>query len=100
MITGSFLIEWAIRSSVLIGSGAVLLWLLRVKDPSIRLAACIAVVCGSLAMPLFTAALPKLPVAIPQAPVAARLDRIPQRGLCFQSNDQARARQRRSGAED
>ncbi|QOY87914.1 M56 family metallopeptidase [Paludibaculum fermentans] len=79
MITGSFLIEWAIRSSVLIGSGAVLLWLLRVKDPSIRLAACIAVVCGSLAMPLFTAALPKLPVAIPQAPVAARLDRIPQR---------------------
>ncbi|MGJ5819985.1 M56 family metallopeptidase [Paludibaculum fermentans] len=74
MITGYFLIEWAIRSSVLIVSGAVLLWLLRVKDPSIRLAACIAAVCGSLAMPLFTAALPKLPVVVMQASAAPTLN--------------------------
>ncbi|WP_321474950.1 M56 family metallopeptidase [uncultured Paludibaculum sp.] len=74
MITGSFLIEWAIRSSVLIGSGAVLLWLLRVKDPSIRLAACIAAVCGSLAMPWLGAAFPKLPVVVMQAPAVATLN--------------------------
>jgi hypothetical protein len=71
MITANFLIEWAIRSSVLIGSGAVILWVLRVKDPSIRLAACIAAVCGSLSMPLLTAALPKLPVFVMQAPAVS-----------------------------
>jgi protein-disulfide isomerase-like protein with CxxC motif len=71
MITENFLIEWAIRSSVFIGSGAVLLWLLRVKDPSIRLAACIAAVCGSLSIPLLTAAFPKLPVFVMQAPAVS-----------------------------
>lgn len=74
MITGSFLIEWAIRSSALIGSGAVLLWLLRVKDPSIRLAACIAAVCGSLAMPLLTATLPRLPMIVMQSPAVPAPD--------------------------
>jgi predicted nucleic acid-binding Zn-ribbon protein len=67
MINGSFLIEWALRSSILIGAGAALLWLLRVKDPSIRLAACIAAVCGSLCLPLLTMTFPKLPVVVRQA---------------------------------
>ena len=39
MTTIQFLAEWALRSSILILSGALLLWALRVKDPSIRLAA-------------------------------------------------------------
>jgi hypothetical protein len=38
MITTPFLAEWALRSSILILSGALLLWVLRVKDASIRLA--------------------------------------------------------------
>lgn len=78
MITGSFLIEWAIRSSVLIGAGAALLWLLRVKDPSIRLAACIAAVCGSLCLPLLTTAFPKLPVVVSQASAAATWTPAPE----------------------
>lgn len=68
MITGNYLLEWAIRSSALIGTGALLLWLLRVRDPSIRLAACIAAACGSLSMPLLTMAFPKLPVIVMRAP--------------------------------
>src|SRR5580704_8526157 len=59
-----FLAEWALRSSILILSGALLLWALRVKDPSIRLAAWTAMLCGSLAMPLFTAMAPKVPLAV------------------------------------
>lgn len=73
MITADFLIEWAIRSSVLIASGAVLLRLLRVKDPSTRLATWTAAVCGSLCMPLLTVAFPKLPVFVMQAPAASTL---------------------------
>ena len=67
MITPTFLVEWAVRSSILMGSGALLLWLLRVKAPSIRLAACIAALCASLSMPLLTAMFPKLPVFVTPA---------------------------------
>jgi RND family efflux transporter MFP subunit len=63
MITIQFLAEWALRSSILILSGALLLRALRVKDASIRLAAWTAVLCGSLAIPALTAALPKIPLA-------------------------------------
>ena len=51
MTAVQFLVEWALRSSILILSGALLLRALRVKDPSIRLAAWTAILCGSLAMP-------------------------------------------------
>jgi RND family efflux transporter MFP subunit len=68
MITIQFLAEWALRSSILILSGASLLWALRVKDPSIRLAAWTAMLCGSLAIPLLTVALPKAPLAVMRAP--------------------------------
>jgi hypothetical protein len=37
-MTTTFLVEWIIRSSILIASGSLLLWLLRVKDSSIRAA--------------------------------------------------------------
>jgi RND family efflux transporter MFP subunit len=62
MTTIQFLAEWALRSSILILTGALLLWALRVKDPSVRLAAWTAMLCGSLAMPLFTAMAPRMPV--------------------------------------
>jgi hypothetical protein len=51
MTTIQFLTEWALRSSILILSGALLLWALRVKDPSIRSGAWTAILCGSLAIP-------------------------------------------------
>ena len=65
-----FLGEWALRSSILILGGALLLWAFRVKDSSIRLAAWTAMLCGSLAIPALTAMLPNM--ALPVLRVAAR----------------------------
>jgi beta-lactamase regulating signal transducer with metallopeptidase domain len=56
--------EWALRSSILILSGALLLWALRVKDPAIRLAAWTVMLCGSLAIPVLIRALPKIPLTV------------------------------------
>ncbi len=64
MTTIPFLAEWALRSSILILIGALLLWALRVKDPSIRLTAWTAMLCGSLVIPAITAALPTAPLAV------------------------------------
>jgi multidrug efflux system membrane fusion protein len=62
MTTIQFLAEWALRSSVLILSGALLLRALRVADPAVRLAAWTVMLCGSLAIPALSAAFPKLPI--------------------------------------
>jgi hypothetical protein len=59
MTTTEFPGEWIIRSSILIASGALLLWLLRVKDSSIRAAAWTVMLCGSLVIPALTLALPR-----------------------------------------
>jgi multidrug efflux system membrane fusion protein len=59
-----FLAEWALRSSILILSGALLLWALRVKDPSIRWAAWTVMLAGSLAIPALSLALPKVPLVV------------------------------------
>ncbi len=64
MTTIQFLAEWALRSSILILGGALLLGALRVKDPSIRLAAWTMVLCSSLAIPALIQVLPKVPVAV------------------------------------
>ncbi len=69
MTTIQFLAEWALRSSILILSGALLLGALRVKDPAVRLAAWTGMLLGSLAIPALTAALPKVPLAVMRAPV-------------------------------
>ncbi len=71
-----FLAGWALRSAMLISVGAFLLWVLRVKDPAVRLAAWIAMLCGSLAVPLLTTTLPEarlaaIRVAKPAAPARA-----------------------------
>jgi beta-lactamase regulating signal transducer with metallopeptidase domain len=66
-----FLAEWALRSSVLILTGALLLRMLGVKDASIRLAAWIAVLCGSLAIPVINILLPSvMPNVLPNVPLA------------------------------
>jgi len=67
MTTIQFLAGWTFRSSILILSGALLLRMLRVKDPSIRLAAWTAMLFGSLAIPALTTALPKVPLAVLRA---------------------------------
>lgn len=67
MNTIDFLVEWAIRSSLLISAGAVILWALRVKDSSVRLAAWTALLAGSLLIPLMRATLTA--VALPAVPV-------------------------------
>ena len=75
MTSIQFLAEWALRSSILILSGALLLLGLRVKDSSIRLAVWTALLCGSLAIPLLTMALPRVPISVLQvaaAPAEAR----------------------------
>lgn len=59
-----FLVEWALRSSLLVAGGGLLLKVLRVKDPAVRLAAWTAVLLGSLAIPLVREALPRLPVTV------------------------------------
>ncbi len=68
MTTIAFLAEWAVRSSALILAGALLLWLLRVRNPSIRLAACTAMLAGSLAIPLLTGIVPRMQVAAMRVP--------------------------------
>ncbi len=68
-----FLAEWAIRSSVLILAGALLLWVLRVKSSSIRLAVWTALLCASLVLPALTGILPRLPLSMKQA-VPARVE--------------------------
>ena len=71
MTTILFLAEWALRSSVLILMGALLLRMLGVKDASIRLAAWIAVLCGSLAIPGLNILLPSvMPNVVPRIPLA------------------------------
>jgi uncharacterized protein (TIGR03435 family) len=64
MTTIQFLVGWAVRSSILILAGAALVWLLRVKNPAIRLTAWTALLAGSMAIPALMTVLPKVPIAI------------------------------------
>jgi len=70
MTTIEFLAQWALRSSILILTGALLLRALRVRDASVRLTVWTALLCGSLAIPALTVILPKIPLSMPG--VAAR----------------------------
>jgi beta-lactamase regulating signal transducer with metallopeptidase domain len=62
-----FLAQWAIRSAVLIFCGAGLVWIFRVKNAFVRLAAWSALLAGSFAIPALTLTLPMIPIAIPRA---------------------------------
>jgi len=70
-----FLAEWAIRSSILILSGALLLRALRVRDASVKLAAWTAMLAGSLAIPFLSAVLPKITLATPRVALTRELPR-------------------------
>lgn len=71
-----FLAEWALRSSVLILAGALLLRVLRVSDASVRLAAWVVMLVGSLALPLLTTVLPS--VRLTATPIAVSVPARPQ----------------------
>lgn len=71
-----FMSEWALRSSVLILAGSLLVWLPRVKSPSIRQMAWTVLLAGSLAVPVLTAILPKVRFDIGRA-TATVLDSMP-----------------------
>jgi uncharacterized protein (TIGR03435 family) len=58
MSTVDILAGWAIRSSILIAGGALVLWLSRVKDSAIRASAWTAILCGSFVIPALTSAFP------------------------------------------
>jgi RND family efflux transporter MFP subunit len=66
MTTIQFLAEWALRSSILILAGALLLWMLRVKDSAVRLVAWTAALCGSLAIPALNVVAPSTPLPVVQ----------------------------------
>lgn len=66
-----FLAEWAIRSTALISAGVLLLRIFRVKAPRIALAAYIALLGASVALPLLTAALPGVALSSIRVPVGA-----------------------------
>ncbi len=70
-----FLTEWALRSSILIASGGLLLAVLRVKDSSVRLAGWTAMLAGSFLIPAMIAILPAVPLRVfrPQPPAPARM---------------------------
>jgi hypothetical protein len=90
MTTIQFLAEWAVRSSMLILAGALVLVLSRVKDSSIRLAAWVALLCGSVALPLMTVTLPAVPVIVsrevvrPVEATVAVFDDVPVAALSAQ----------------
>jgi multidrug efflux pump subunit AcrA (membrane-fusion protein) len=95
MSTVPFLVEWALRSMILISIGALLLWALRVKDPSIRWAAWTAMLSASLAIPLLSLTAPAvrvpiLRVAAPRpeastAPQTTPLELAPAPGIAHES---------------
>lgn len=71
MTTLWFVGEWALRSSIVIAAGTLLLRACRVKNSSVRLAVYVALLCGSLAVPVITSAMPGLTFVIRPAPTAA-----------------------------
>jgi multidrug efflux pump subunit AcrA (membrane-fusion protein) len=82
MTAVEFLVQWALRSSLLVLCGAALLAVLRVRQSSTRLAVWTALLAASLALPVLTGLAPKLPVTIAQpaqvdVPPPVSVDTIP-----------------------
>ncbi len=67
MTTLLFLAGWAIRSSIMILAGAILVSVLRIRDATLRWAVWAAVLCGSLLIPVMTTTLPSVDIGIPKA---------------------------------
>jgi len=59
------LAQWAIRATLLAAAAGALLWILKVKDASVRLAAWTAVLVGALLIPLAGFVAPAIPIPVP-----------------------------------
>src|SRR5215467_3318407 len=77
MTTLQLLAEWTLRSAVLILGGALLLWIFRPRDAAVRLAAWVAMLFGSIAMPLLTATLPGFSVSRASRPALVQRNANP-----------------------
>jgi hypothetical protein len=62
-----FLAGWAIRSSIMILAGAILVSVLRIRDARLRWAVWTAMLCGSLLIPVMSTTLPSVNIGIPKA---------------------------------
>ena len=92
MTTIQFLGEWALRSSILIVSGGLLLRALRVNDASVRLAAWVGMLFGSLLLPVLRPILPGVPlthalVTISTAARSGAITLVTQPKASFRSYD-------------
>jgi uncharacterized protein (TIGR03435 family) len=67
MIMILFLAGWAIRSSIMILAGAILVSVLRIRDATLRWAGWTAMLCGSLLIPVMSTTLPSVNIGIPKA---------------------------------
>src|SRR5262249_54285783 len=74
----TLLIDWTVRSALVISCGALLLRALRVKDAATRLAAYAAILWASLALPVLTTALPHLPLPILAPPAPSHAGALPE----------------------
>lgn len=63
-----FLLAWAVRSAVLVLTGAIVLLAARLKTPSIRLVLWSTILLGSMATPILTRSLPHFPLSINHDP--------------------------------
>jgi uncharacterized protein (TIGR03435 family) len=67
MTTMLFFAGWAIRSSIMILAGAILVGVLRIRDATLRWAVWTAMLCGSLLIPVMSTTLPSVNIGIPKA---------------------------------
>ena len=67
MTTMLFLAGWAIRSSIMILAGAILVSVLRIRDAALRWAVWTAMLCGYLLIPVMSTTLPSVNIGIPKA---------------------------------
>lgn len=67
MTTILFLAGWAIRSSIMILAGAILVSVLRIRDATMRRAVWTAMLYGSLLIPVMSTTLPSVNIGIPRA---------------------------------
>lgn len=60
-----FITDWAVRSSVVILAGILLLWALRVRNACTRRAVLVVILCASLAIPVLMAVMPAVAFKAP-----------------------------------
>lgn len=63
MTGAAFLVEWTLRSSLLIIAGASLVWVCRINSAALRIAAWSVILAGSFLIPVVQGVAPPLPMS-------------------------------------